>query len=212
MRHSAATFTVDPSSGPRRGLTLAELLVVMAVLTALAGLVLPAVGHYMAESRDTITRQSLTRLRDVVGGVYWSDKQTLPRPDATVSAGRATHPQVRYLLVNPLTEDATLGYDPVYRRGWRGPYLVHQQNATYTIDSSLGFTNLYGETGDPTVLDGWGRPLVIQHPGEVTAGLEDVRIVSAGPDGVLNIPPATLSRDLTTTDIGDDLWVTLEVR
>jgi type II secretory pathway pseudopilin PulG len=211
MPRPVASFILHPSSFPRRALTLAELVVVMGVLAVLAGLVLPAVGHYMGESRDTVTRQSLTRLRDVLA-LYWSDKQTLPRPDATVAPARATHPQVRYLFVNPLTENATLDYDPVYRRGWRGPYVVHQQNALYAIDSSREFTNLYGETGDPTVLDGWGHALVIQHPGVTTDGLQDIRIVSAGPDGVLNIPPATSTQTLTAADIGDDLWVTLEVR
>jgi type II secretory pathway pseudopilin PulG len=188
------------------------LVVVMAILAVLGGLVLPAVGHYVAESRDTVTRQSLGRLRDVVA-LYWSDMQTLPRPDISVSPARAVHPQVCYLFFNPksITEEPTFDYDPVYHRGWRGPYMMHQQGATYKLDATAKFTTLYGEEGDPAVLDGWGHPLVIQHPGLVTAGLQDVRIVSAGPNGVIDIPPDASTASLATATY-DDLWVALEVR
>jgi hypothetical protein len=205
-----AQCTPGTSVGAKRaGLTLAELLVVVAILVVLGSLVLPAVGHYMSDSRDAITRQSLTRLRDVIAVTYWSDMQSLPRPDAVVSPSRAHHPQLRYLFVNPNTEGATLAYDPVYRRGWRGPYLVQAQGAAYTTAS---FSNLYGENGDPAVPDGWGRPMVIQNPGTLADGRLDVRVVSAGPDGVLTVPATMATLALTSVDTGDDVWIAFEVR
>jgi len=182
----------------RTGLTLAELLIVVTVLTALLSLVLPAVGHYLAESRDAVTRQTLARLRDVVV-LYWSDMGEVPTP-------------LRALFVNPKTGDGTLDYDPVYRRGWRGPYVVHQEGVLYRIDDTANFTADYGQNGDFAVHDGWGRPLVVQCPGTLADGRKDVRIVSAGPDGVLNVPRAAATASLTSTDIGDDLWIAVEVR
>jgi len=187
----------------------------MAILAVLGSLVLPAVGHYVSDSRDTVTRQSLSRLHDVVS-LYWADMGALPRPNSTNEPARADHPQLRYLFANPTlttsaTVSATLDYDPVYRRGWRGPYLVHQPGAAYAIDSANGFTVTFGEAGDPTVLDGWGHPLVIQYRGVTADGLHDVRILSAGPNGKIDVPESSWSSDLSTSDY-DDLWVTLEVR
>lgn len=58
----------------RRGLTFLELAIVLAVLSVLATLVLPAVGNFLGESRSDVTRQSLTRLRDVIAQTYWQDR------------------------------------------------------------------------------------------------------------------------------------------
>ena len=70
----------------------------------------------------------------------------------------------------------------------------------------------YQSDGDPAVLDTWGAPLVLQRP---TAGTDEqrdqnVRLVSAGPNGVLEADPAQLTpTDLTTR--GDDLVLFLFV-
>jgi len=198
----------------RRGLTLAELLIVLAILAVVAGLVLPAVGRYVGQSRDDVTRQSLLRLRDVIAQTYWEDSgRALPRPaDLVGPPPRENHPQLRYLFINPATEDAQVTYDPAYRRGWRGPYVVELPGAQYTVDAAAGFSRPYGETGDPAVPDGWGRPVVLQRPGVLLDGRQDVRLVSAGPDGILTIPPSKATALLSDTDKGDDVWLSFEVR
>ena len=202
----------------RPGLTLAELLIVIAILSTLATLILPAVGNYLAESRSEVTQQSLTRLRDVIAQTYWQDaNRTLPAPNPTVASTFSTtrqllYPQLRYLFVNPGTEMATVTYNPAYHLGWRGPYLVANNGAVYSINTATGFSERYGENGDPAVLDGWGNPIVIQNPGLALDGGQDVRLVSAGPNGIVNIPPNVLTANLTAHEIGDDVWVSFEVR
>ena len=199
--------------GRRPALTLAELVIVLAILSVVGAIVLPLAGHYAADSRDAVTRQSLARLRDVIAETYWQDSyQKLPRPDNTISPSRSNYPQIRYLFVNPRTEDATVQYDPDYRRGWRGPYLVDRSGACFVIDVAAGFTQSYGENGDPAVLDGWGRPIVIQNPGTLADGRQDVRLVSAGPNGIVNVPPDKATASLTAADTGDDVWISFEVR
>jgi prepilin-type N-terminal cleavage/methylation domain-containing protein len=200
----------------RRGLTLAELVVVLAILAMLGSLLLPAVGHLVGDSRGDVTRASLARLREVVAGLYWPDANgQLPQPNASVSPGRVAAPQSRYLFVNPATEDATVTFDPVYKLGWRGPYVVQHSDQTYTINQAAGFTQQYGETGDPAVCDGWGQPIVIQNPGLLPDGRQDVRLVSAGPDGVIDTPSNVLTANLSPapgTPGNDDIVVSFGVR
>ena len=202
---------------PRCGLTLAELLVVLAILAMISAIAIPLAGNYVADSRDAVTRQSLTRLREVIA-TYWQDSgRQFPQRDATVPAvpsSRMNTPQLRYLFVNPHTnpESVTITFDPVYRLGWRGPYLVAINGALYTVNAATGFLENYGENGDPAVFDGWGQPIVLQNPGLAPDGLQDVRLVSAGPDGVLNTPPTKSTAQLTSTDIGDDVWISFELR
>ena len=149
-------------AGRRGGLTLAELLIVIAILAVTGTLVLPAVSNSLSDARGDVTRQSLTLLRDVIAETYWQDSGgLLPQRDTTVTpvpANRMNTPQVRYLFINPHTEDTTVTYDPTYRRGWRGPYLVLRNGSLYSINVPSAFTEQYGETGDPAVLDGWVGP------------------------------------------------------
>jgi len=199
----------------RRALTLMEMLIVVSVLSVLATLVLPSVGNFLGESRGDITQQSLTRLRDVIAQTYWQDANgNLPQPNLSVSTSRSNSPQLRYLFVNPATEDTTVTYNPATRLGWRGPYLVANNGSVYTINTATNFTEQYGENGDPTVLDGWGNPIVIQHPGLVADGGQDVRLVSAGPNGIVNIDSTTPTATLLATPslAGDDVYIYFEVR
>ena len=200
----------------RHALTLAELVIVLAILTMVSAMVLPMAGSHVADSRGIVTRQNLTRLRDVIAETYWQDSgRKLPRPgEVGLAAGRVDYPQLRYLFVNPSAspETATVDFDPAYRLGWRGPYLVGSNDSLYTLNASAGFTNAYGENGDPAVLDGWGNPIVIQNPGQLSDGRQDVRLVSAGPDGILNTPPVTFTDSLTSAVIGDDVILSFQVR
>jgi prepilin-type N-terminal cleavage/methylation domain-containing protein len=231
----------------RRGLTLTELVVVLAILATLGSLLLPAVGHFVNDSRGDVTRASLARLREVIC-LYWNDNRQLPQPNSNVSLGRMVTPpgqnqsiapaQVRYLFVNPATEDTTVTFNPVYKLGWRGPYVVNQGGAVYMVMDTTtdptaraaGVTSdQYGVAasttpngvtipGDPAVLDGWGDPIVIQNPsailpgGTLPDGGQDVRLVSAGPNGVVDTPPWVLTSALTAGQTGDDIVVSFEVR
>ena len=201
-----------------RGLTLFELLAVMGILAVLATLVVPVVGSRIEQTRETATVQSLTRLREVIAGPYFEDRyrggydrQPLPRPgSAALDAGRENHPQLAYLFLNPEThldgDPTTRDHDPGF--GWHGPYMLHNGNGfVYTVDDARRFTRLYGETGDPAVLDGWGNPIVLQEPTNTYATDYDrwrhARLVSAGPDGVIQTPPDVFMP--TAAQSGDDL-------
>ena len=168
--------------------------------------------------RGDVTRQSLTRLRNVIAQTYWQDaNRTLPQRNVNVTpvpTGRMTTPQLRYLFINSLTENTTVTYNPAYRLGWRGPYLVANTGSVYAINTATGFVEQYGENGDPAVMDGWGNPIVIQNPGLTPDGGLDVRLVSAGPNGKVDIDPTISTAALLATPslAGDDVWISFELR
>jgi prepilin-type N-terminal cleavage/methylation domain-containing protein len=223
----------------RRGLTLLELLVVLAILVSLATIIVPVIGHLGRKSQELATRENLLRLQDLVTNQYRADMGELPRPNLTVSPGRKNHPQLRYLFVNPDTEDITnlAGTTLSSARQWKGPYVRHG-GAKYQIDNNTSpdpakgevnrkYTDAYGlsdewstatppvltSPGDPTILDAWGRPIVLQEPSTGTLYTPDAtdktyaRLVSAGPNGIIDTPLTT--RMPTQTERSDDIVIFL---
>lgn len=194
----------------RRGVTLLEIVVVLVILATLAALVVPLVDGTVKQSREAATHASMTELRAVLVGRYWTDMNDVlpgtdgyPRPNPNALNGRPPQaqpnpqPQLHFLFIAPGGLDP---YNSVARRGWNGPYLQHS-GARYAA------SDLYGEPGDATVLDGWGHPIVLQVPAVGTSDVPDpkrhARLVSAGPDGVISTP-ADVPRP-PKSDCGDDL-------
>ena len=191
----------------RGGLTLLELLVVLTILIALATIVVPVIGGYGTKSQQIGARENLQRLQDLLVNQYQADMGELPRPSpATVAAGtRPDHPQLRYLFLNPDTEDITSTSTATLLSGriWRGPYVL-SRGSRYVVNTTNNFTTVYGigdvldgsgnltTPGDPTVVHAWGHPIVIQVPnttGGATPSATDItytRLVCAGPNGVID--------------------------
>lgn len=177
---------------PRRGVTLLELVVVLAVLVALAVLVVPLLSESSKGANETVTRTNLNQVRDAITRYRLDMDKRLPRPGYTGLNGspvRPDRPQLRYLYVNPGRldppgdpETSVPTYDPVAAKGWRGPY-AQAGFGTYQVATDRGFATDYGETGDPCVVDGWNNPIVIVE--NATALPPTAELRSAGPDGIL---------------------------
>lgn len=195
---------MPPSAQPRsrlrccKGLSLLELIVVLAILVALAGIVLVRVGPDLRfnvggealSAEEIATRQTFAVVRSAILG---SDVGT---PGFRQDTGR--YPETMAELFERPTDVPP--FAPAYGIGWRGPYIL-PTGARYTVDPAIGFTDDYGDDGDPAVLDAWGRPIVLQQ-----AGTENLRLVSAGPNRVLD----TLE-DADGTDREDDLVLFLRI-
>lgn len=193
-----------------RAFTLVELLVVLILLVALAGVVVPLMGQAVDNAEQQGTRASLQRMRAAIMGDanhpgYYTDLRRLPRTVADLYL--VPDDDVAYLPAS------FYSYDPIKQRGWRGPYLA-TQSGRYAIDNARGYTASYGDNDDPASLDGWLRPIVLQRP---TVGTDDerdqyVRLVSAGPDGVIDSPTTALTpTDLTPALRDDDVVLFLRV-
>jgi type II secretory pathway pseudopilin PulG len=204
-RPGATALRVQGAPVGRGGLTLLELLVVLLVLAALGGLVVPSLGGTREEACLQATRSTLARVAQAIDGpggyqaamryardddgVPYGGATGLPWPGASELFARSNAPQLHYLFHAPLTAALQpLGYDPTTQIGWRGPWLEPASSIAYGIDNLTGFTRVYGLQGDLAPADGWGRPVVLQCPGNDPAQAGDARLVSAGPDGKLDTP------------------------
>jgi len=164
----------------RKALTLLELTVVVAVLAILSGLLMPLLTRSHAQAESAVSQTNLTRTRDAIVGStgFLNDTGRLPA-------------KLSELMINPFgAGDPLAVWDYSLARGWRGPYLTHT-GAVYAVVPALGFTADYGSDGEPAILDGWGRPMVIQRPtvGSSADRDEFTRLVCAGADGILQTPP-----------------------
>jgi len=192
------------SPSPRSaGFTLVELMIVLIILAALAGLLVPLFAQTTEDTAMMTAQATLRRTQQVIVGSaeqpgYLADNRALPRPLPPNGAfgDRQDHPQLAFLFLNPQTQTSMRTFDPQTGLGWRGPYLA-MHTGVYALDADRGFTDLYGHADDPAVVDPWGRPLVIQQQADPTDNRFVIwRLVSAGPD-----------RDLLAT--GDNLSVEL---
>lgn len=181
----------------RIAFTLAELIVVLSILIALGGLLLPLCANGVTTASETATRATLAESRTAILQ-YWHDTKLLQLDGLTTVATESQRFNLRWLFLSPVNESNVADFDPNLRSGWNGPYIT-----TSTTDAIAN--------GGPGLVDGWNLPLTIQYvnPG---ADLKDVRVVSAGLNGVIDIPANTASSALNSGSIGDDIYVALTLR
>jgi hypothetical protein len=169
----------------------------MAILAAIAGMVLPLYQNTASGAFTEATQVSLQNVREAIVGSaagpgYFGDMGQLP---ATL----------KDLFVMPA---GAAPFNPQTGRGWRGPYVSLSLTVSYAVDASgkSGFTNTYGQNGDPAPADAWLRPLVLQIPTAATTTADQktyARLVSAGPDGIIQTPGDVLYP--TPAVRGDDM-------
>lgn len=177
--------------------TLIELVVVLALLVAVSGVLVPLFSGTIHNAHHVATEQSLRQVRDALIH-YWLDTKHVALDGVTTVATNADRLNVDWLFANPVTGDDTFDFDLNTLIGWRGPYLAE----------STGNLLL---SGSPFLIDAWNNEIEIQDVDPLLSA-RDVRIVSGGPDGTITIPSATATTALTDTEIGDDIYVALQLR
>lgn len=97
-----------------RGFTLIELMVVVAILGILVSMAVPTYRSIVQRARETVLRQNLFTLRDVIDQ-YYADKGKYPDSlEDLVSSG-----YLRHIPIDPMTEKAdwqTVGYSGAEER------------------------------------------------------------------------------------------------
>lgn len=192
---------------PRRaGFTLIELLVTVAVLAVVAGVAARQFRVARNEAEMTVARASVSRVREALLGC--EQAPGLLADMRSVPGFQEEDLRIADLLFRRHAWDT---YDPITRRGWRGPYMrggggIKREDGTqsgrfpapddrrWTDDKTFrerqfyadDDSPLYGTTNHPAIADPWGNPIVLQIPAN---DFSHARIVSAGPNGVLDTPP-----------------------
>lgn len=177
----------------RKALTLVELIIVLGVLVAISGIVVPLCSSQLSSAAQTATRATLAQVQLAMQD-YWLDTKLIPLDGTTTYATEAQRFDIAWLFLSPVTNDQTAQFDAYLRRGWNGPYLL-----TSTVQ------------GEFDLIDAWNNQLHVQNV-TPSANIKDVRIVSSGPNGLLEIPSNTATSSLTSQDIGDDVYVALSLR
>ena len=168
----------------RAGFTLIEVLVAAAILAVLAGVSIPVVAAISRKAKVAATKSEMAGVAKALR-TYAKDVGFKP---SRVKWGRFP-PEARgkgkykTILGLDLEKDTGgVGWDPVARRGWNGPYLAGE---TTSADAD-------GDGRPETVrdyqVDAWGRYYIYlnRDDGGHFVGKKDktrvVRLVSGGPD------------------------------
>ena len=115
----------------RRGLTLAEMLIALAIIATLAAVLYPAMSAQLRKGQSTATASALSNLRDAI----------------VAYRGNVTeYPRTLSLLTNAPIASATDACGNVLsaaeRAAWRGPYLSQNISGSMTVGDATGLDTL----------------------------------------------------------------------
>ena len=201
----------------QKGMTLIELTVVLLILIGLAGLALPYMGGTSSKALCDATDVSMANIKKVIMDRYYIDTLgyfPVSKTGSTVGTDFSLH----YLF----DKNGWSTFDIDSQVGWRGPYLqnslildTNNVNQLSTNFKDTKFTNFALDDGHAVVLDGWGRPFVMQVVSQADCGNEwDItsnesycaRLVSAGRGSGLGLSNA----DIDTYIVDDPLTTTID--
>lgn len=128
-----------PISRKQQGFTLLELLVVVSVLAAMAGIAAVAMDGYEQEAQEQLVHVEMKRIANAIyrfkedtgyfpkEGVYTADSLSLAGQDKTVYD---TAENLTWLFANPKSD---LSWNPNVGRGWHGPYITTESQQRYKV-------------------------------------------------------------------------------
>lgn len=169
-------MTSTPSGARTRGFTLAGLIVAVAVVSLLAGILIPVVSSQTDDARRARAWAEMEVIAKAFAK-FRGDTKSWPGPGMPVPA------------VSLATGDVDLATfrcfytNPSGLAGWKGPYLDRGAAESGVLQVAIPATATQAGSG---FLDPWGQPYRVftfaPSPGSPGA----VMIVSRGPDGVVN--------------------------
>jgi len=149
MTRATARNTIRPMPG-QAGFTLLELLVVLSVLAAVAGIGVLALGGVTQDTRAELVRAEMNQIANAIRR-FRADTGYWPKEGVFVNDAidEVDNPgSFSQLFVQPNDgSDDILPHDPASDSGWNGPYLRELDAVTVTVGANLQPDG----TGDPTV-------------------------------------------------------------
>lgn len=192
----------------QQGFTLLELLVVLTILVAVAGIGVTVVGGVEDDANDDFVQ---TEIRSLVTAVkrFQADMGLWPGDVSSYTRKNA------FDWVELRHQSGAALWSPASSRGWRGPYITEllENNIEVTQGDAIALTGQdTGSTDDITatdqvsgLLDPWDTPYAL-----VIFGTNDYNgaVVSAGENTSFDTLPISVAKDLCGTQVDrKDDWV-----
>lgn len=172
------------------GFTLIELVVTIAILTLLAGILVPAVGNYMEKGK---TGKVTAELRELVNAITNYNVDTGAWPGATDITTLTTTNWA-------LTDIPCLYKNTFSKTGWNGPYL--NKGVMVSGAMTVSVPGASGSVGTG-LLDPWGNPYYVYTFANNYSGTAGgVVLLCRGPNGAANTTAANI---FAGTPGGDDI-------
>ena len=115
----------------RRGFTLAEALIALAIVATMAAVLYPAMSAQLRRGQSAAVASALTNLRDAIVA-YRGNVSDYPR----------TLSNLTNALVAGATDACGNVLSGAQRNAWRGPYLTQNISGNYTIGDGTGLDTL----------------------------------------------------------------------
>jgi len=198
--YASSRSTTYKNQAKQAGMTLIELSVVLLILVALAGITIPYLGGTSRKALCDATDITMSKVKRVIMDRYFLD---------TLGAFPATRGGTDFSLHYLFNAGGWAVFDPDTQIGWRGPYLSSGLTLSASDVASLdaSFNDSGGGTprvetnftlGDSVVLDGWGRPIILQN------SPSGFRLVSAGFGTGVGLANAAIDSTIAGNRAGDD--------
>ena len=220
--------------GNKKGFTLVEVVVAIAVVALLAGILVPLISKNIEDSKKARAKNEAVVIAAAIGSLY-KDVGWWPTTD---SDGPTSSPGVDRILTDPSNVPTGTGTGAGSgAKNW-GTYGSSKPLADYLFynnpDGDTGSSNQnqasqdYPTSGDfkwdgpyvdrPTIQDPWGNSYVINarylpsNPRYKGSKKHRVYVLSAGPNRVWETPYSDATGDGSDSIQGDDIGVVLTVR
>jgi prepilin-type N-terminal cleavage/methylation domain-containing protein len=118
-----------------QGFTLIELVMVILLLGILGVAVMPNFIDMRTDAKTAVTKDEMLALKRAITGdsrVTAGGAYAFPGYEADMGKLPTT---LGDLVINPNNGTTTQDYDPLLRRGWRGPYIDSSSLSNYSSDA-----------------------------------------------------------------------------
>jgi len=132
------------------GFTLVELVMVISLIAIISVVAIPNFLDFGDDARDAVTRDEMAALKRAIVG----DGRVVSGNTFAYAGFEADTGVLPVTLADLVTQPVAIAtYNPLLRRGWRGPYVDDDAKSDYTKDA---WSTAYVFTTSPRLIRSWG--------------------------------------------------------